>query len=45
MGLDLAYTGAPARATAAEGDRTLDLLATMIATEVREALARAETKP
>jgi creatinine amidohydrolase len=40
MGLDLAYTGAPARATAAEGDRMLDLLAIMIATEVREALAR-----
>ena len=39
MGLDHAYTGAPARATAAEGDELLDLLATMIATEVREALA------
>jgi creatinine amidohydrolase len=39
MGLDHAYTGAPARATAEEGEATLDLLATMIATEVREALA------
>jgi creatinine amidohydrolase len=38
MGLDRAYTGAPARATAAEGEEMLDRLATMIATEVREAL-------
>jgi creatinine amidohydrolase len=38
MGLDRAYTGAPARATAAEGEEMLGRLATMIATEVREAL-------
>ena len=39
MGLDHAYTGAPARATAAEGVDLLDRLGTMIATEVFEALA------
>jgi creatinine amidohydrolase len=39
MGLDHAYTGAPALATAAEGDEMLDRLATMIVTEVKEALA------
>jgi creatinine amidohydrolase len=39
MGLDHAYTGAPARATAAEGDELLDRLGTMIATEVLESLA------
>jgi creatinine amidohydrolase len=39
MGLDEAYTGAPALATAAEGEELLDRLATMIATEVKEALA------
>ena len=38
MGLDHAYTGAPARATAAEGEELLGLLGTMIATEVLEAL-------
>ncbi len=38
MGLDRAYTGAPARATAAEGEEMLERLATMIATEVTEAL-------
>ena len=45
MGLDRAYTGAPARATSDEGERMLDLLATMIATEVKEALSSATTKP
>ncbi len=39
MGLDHAYTGAPARATAVEGAELLDLLGTMIATEVLEGLA------
>ena len=39
MGLDDAYTGAPARATAEDGEEMLDRLATMIATEVLEALA------
>jgi creatinine amidohydrolase len=39
MGLDHAYTGAPARATAAEGADLLGRLGTMIATEVFEALA------
>jgi creatinine amidohydrolase len=38
MGLDRAYTGAPARATAAHGSEQLDRLAEMIATEVREAI-------
>ncbi len=41
MGMDDAYAGAPAEATAAEGEEQLDLLATMIATEVVEALAKA----
>jgi creatinine amidohydrolase len=39
MGLDRAYTGAPANATAEDGEEMLDRLATMIATEVAEALA------
>jgi creatinine amidohydrolase len=39
MGLDHAYTGAPARATAEEGAFLLGRLATMIATEVLEGLA------
>jgi creatinine amidohydrolase len=39
MGLDHAYTGAPARATAAEGVDLLDRLGTMIATEVLDALS------
>jgi len=38
MGLDRAYTGAPARATAEAGEEMLGRLATMIVTEVREAL-------
>ena len=41
MGLDRAYAGAPAAATAAHGDDQLGLLADMIATEVLEGLARA----
>jgi hypothetical protein len=39
MGLDRAYTGSPASATAEDGEEMLDRLATMIATEVSEALA------
>jgi creatinine amidohydrolase len=38
MGLDQAYTGAPARASAEEGGELLDRLATMIATSVLDAL-------
>jgi creatinine amidohydrolase len=38
MGLDQAYTGAPARASAEEGVELLGRLATMIATEVLDAL-------
>ncbi len=38
MGMNRAYTGAPSAATRAEGDQLLDRLATMIATEVAEAL-------
>jgi creatinine amidohydrolase len=41
MGLDRAYTGAPARATADEGREMLDRLAAMIAAEVIEALEAA----
>ena len=41
LGLTEAYTGAPAAATAAEGDQMLERLATMIVTEVREGLAAA----
>lgn len=41
MGLDSAYAGAPAAATAAEGDEQLGLLAAMIEAEVVEALAAA----
>lgn len=41
MGLQSAYAGAPALATAAEGRHLLDLLATMIVTEVAEGLAAA----
>jgi creatinine amidohydrolase len=41
MGMDRAYTGAPARATEAEGDDMLDRLAAMIAAEVTEALRAA----
>ena len=39
MGLERAYTGAPAEATAEEGAELLDRLAVMVATEVTEALA------
>jgi creatinine amidohydrolase len=45
MGLDRAYTGAPARATAHAGEEMLDRLATMIVTEVTEALALAGGSP
>jgi len=38
MGLDRAYAGDPAAATAAEGDATLDLLAAMIVGEVTAAI-------
>ncbi len=41
MGLDRAYTGAPAEATAAEGDELLDRLAAMIVAEVLEGLEAA----
>ncbi len=41
MGIERAYTGAPARATPAEGEEMLDRLAAMIAAEVKEALASA----
>ncbi|MFO0755823.1 MAG: creatininase family protein [Byssovorax sp.] len=40
MGLTEAYTGAPALGTEAEGEALYALLATMIATEVDEALAK-----
>lgn len=40
MGLSAAYAGAPAEATADEGAVTLERLAEMVVTEVREALAR-----
>jgi creatinine amidohydrolase len=39
MGLDHAYTGAPAEATREEGEALYDKLAEMIATEIAEALA------
>ena len=40
MGMDKAYTGAPAEATAEEGGELLHKLAVMVATEVLEALGR-----
>jgi creatinine amidohydrolase len=40
MGLEHAYTGAPAEASEAEGEDLLARLATMIVTEVQEALLR-----
>lgn len=40
MGLTQAYTGAPARASEAEGEAQYDKLADMIVLEVREGLAR-----
>jgi creatinine amidohydrolase len=40
MGLTQAYAGAPAEATAEEGEDLYGRLAEMIATEVREGLAR-----
>lgn len=45
MGLDAAYAGAPALATAAEGRELLDRLATMIVTEVVEAQAAGSAGP
>lgn len=39
MGMDRAYAGDPAAATAAEGEELLDRLAEMIAGEVRDAMA------
>jgi len=41
MGLEQAYAGDPAAATAEEGERLIDLLADMVETEVFEALDRA----
>jgi creatinine amidohydrolase len=38
MGIERAYTGSPRSASAEEGRRTLELLATMIVTEVTEAM-------
>jgi creatinine amidohydrolase len=38
MGMDRAYAGAPAQASAAEGDELLERLGEMVATEVLEAL-------
>jgi creatinine amidohydrolase len=38
LGLDRAYTGAPARATAEEGEEMLGRLAAMIVTEVKEGI-------
>ncbi len=40
MGMNQAYAGAPAAATAEEGDGLIEKLATMVVTEVREALAK-----
>jgi creatinine amidohydrolase len=45
MGLDRAYTGAPAEASAAEGEALYDKLADMIVTEVIEGLTAAGTPP
>ena len=45
LGLDQAYTGAPAEATSTEGDEMLGRLAAMIVTEVREGLAATEAPP
>ena len=45
MGLAQAYAGAPALATASEGDELIDLLAAMVVTEVTEALAAAAAPP
>ncbi|MEO7093230.1 MAG: creatininase family protein, partial [Polyangiales bacterium] len=46
IGMSRAYTGAPAEATAAEGDQTYEKLVTMIVTEVDEHLEEGEgTQP
>ena len=42
MGIERAYTGAPAEASAEEGTDLIERLATMVVTEVEEALARTE---
>ena len=42
MGIERAYTGAPAEASAEEGADLIERLATMVVTEVEEALARIE---
>jgi creatinine amidohydrolase len=44
MGLDRAYTGAPAEASVAEGQELLEKLAIMVATEVSEALGLGQLK-
>ncbi len=43
MGIERAYTGAPAEASPEEGDALVDRLATMVVTEVNEALTAATT--
>jgi creatinine amidohydrolase len=40
MGMDQAYTGAPAAATAEEGEETFDTLAGMLAELIREVAGR-----
>jgi creatinine amidohydrolase len=40
MGMERAYCGAPAEATAAEGEDTFDVLTTMLVELVRELAAR-----
>jgi creatinine amidohydrolase len=45
MGMDRAYTGAPAEASAAEGDALYDKLSEMIVTEVLEGLVAAGMPP
>jgi creatinine amidohydrolase len=40
IGMDRAYTGAPAEATAEEGNALYDRLVTMVVTEIEEALAK-----
>jgi creatinine amidohydrolase len=45
MGMDNAYAGAPAAASAAEGDALYGALAVMVAVEVEETLARRTREP
>ncbi|HVJ92811.1 MAG TPA: creatininase family protein, partial [Labilithrix sp.] len=40
IGMDRAYTGAPAEATREEGDELYDRLVTMVVTEITEGLAK-----